>query len=306
MPQEGLNDVSLPAYVWDATGKRRALGLVDGHVINNPRNLNDNGQALVSWGVPMDGGGHSDTSALVDINTGAKVTLSDQDPDLARTLNFAHRNNNAGQLIGTIFEEATQSLLVGVWTPGSGLNYLRPDAGKGALPSFGWFNNKGNVIGNNQPDNAPSPKKSFFWAAKTGYRVIASPQAAHPDLRLSAINDGDVAVGVISDEPSARRRPVIWSASTGVRVLSGSTSPYAEAVSINNQGHVVGRDHNAGGGFFWSALTGPKLLNTLLTGVPAGRSVVVTEAIKINNLNQILATGTINGAPHAMLLVPAP
>jgi len=135
---------------------------------------------------------------------------------------------------------------------------------------------------------------------------MASPLANHPDLRLSAINDGDVAVGMVSDEPSFRRRPVIWSASTGVRVLSGSTSPYAEAVSINNQGNVVGRDHHAGGGFFWSPSTGPKLLNTLLTGVPAGSSVVVNEAIKINNHNQILATGTINGTPHALLLVPAP
>jgi len=73
--------------------------------------------------------------------------------------------------------------------------------------------------------------------------------------------------------------------------LPGSTStvPFA----INSSGQVVGFSNTSLGGraFIWSSITGIKDLNTL---IPGNSRLVLTSALGINDLGQIVAIGTVN------------
>lgn len=295
------------AALWDTKGTKTDLGTINGQIANGVTSINDQGSALAYW-LESVVYGHYQTYVTHPLLWSAATGL--QEPPSGVPVISANRINNAGQLIGTSVDSVTSSTRPFVWTPDVGTTFLRPDADLGINPASADFNNKGEVVGVSATSSTSPLRTGFFWSAQAGYKLIKSSDKTFNEITLNTINDVGQAVGYIEDFAGGRIKPIIWTASKGVKVIPlWSYSARINPLSINNKGAIVGIKSPTAQtilAFYWSPLTGLKELNALLVKPKSTDVINVVSPVAINDLGQIAANGTINGEAHAMLLIPAP
>lgn len=295
------------AALWDAKGSKTDLGSLNGQIANGVNSINDQGSALAYW-LESVVYGHYQTYVVHPLLWSAAAGL--QEPPSDVPVVSANRINNAGQLIGTSTDSVTSSTRPFVWTPDVGTTFLRPALDMGINPATADFNNKGEVIGVSATSATSPLRTGFFWSAQTGYKLIKSSDKTFNEITLNTINDVGQAVGYIEDFAGGRVKPVIWTASKGVKVIPlWSYSARINPLSINNKGAIVGiktPTAQTSRAFYWSPLAGLQELNSLLVKPKSTDVINVLSPVAINDLGQIAANGTINGESHAMLLIPAP
>jgi probable HAF family extracellular repeat protein len=117
-----------------------------------------------------------------------------------------------------------------------------------------------------------------------------------------ALNNSDQVVGVSSPTGSAfPTHAFLWQSSTGMIPLVGLGGSDTEPQAINTTGQVVGFGTTTAGAhhaWIWQSSTGMVDLNTL---IPSNSGWVLNDASGINDTQQIVGQGSINGQPHAFL-----
>jgi probable HAF family extracellular repeat protein len=157
------------------------------------------------------------------------------------------------------------------------------------------INNAGQVAGSAYTAANVFHAFSYSGGVKTDLGTLPGDvNSAAADL-----NDSGQLVGV---SYGTTEHAVLWQSSTTPPIdlgnLGGSNM---EAVAINATGQVVGYGTTAAGAdhaWLWQSSTGMTDLNTL---IPPNSGWVLTEAYGINNNQQIVGQGTINGQSHAFL-----
>jgi probable HAF family extracellular repeat protein len=126
-----------------------------------------------------------------------------------------------------------------------------------------------------------------FWSGGAVHDLGTLP--GDRGSEATAINNSGQVVGS-SSGPSGIRA-VLWTRSGEIQRLG--TLPggrYSQALAINDRGAVVGISGSTLGtrAFLWTAAGGVQDLNGL---IPAGAGLVLSAALGINNLGQIVAIG---------------
>ena len=138
-------------------------------------------------------------------------------------------------------------------------------------------------------------------AAAQSYTIVDLGSVAGNWINPRAINDVSVVVGM-SVAPSGALRPVRWEAGSAVDfgTLGGANG---KANGINKAGDIVGSSDDATGqqrATRWTG-AGPEDLNNLIA---PGTGWNLTGAADINNLGEIIGTGTLGGSTRAYRLTP--
>ena len=220
--------------------------------------MNDAGQVLVRrnlqtilW-----------TPNLPNGPTGANLEL----PPVPNDMFFAWDINNAGQIVGSGFDDAL------LWNRGTGgyvqavpLGTLRP----GDASSAAAINEAGQVVGSSGTGTEPGSRRhhAFLWTPAT------------PNGAAGAMTD-------LGDLPGGE--------------------DYSVASAVNNNGLVVGRSSAADDfrAFLWTAETGMVDLNAQT--ISGGEGWLLTSANGVNDAGQIIGSGTFGGEVRTYLLTPVP
>jgi MYXO-CTERM domain-containing protein len=158
------------------------------------------------------------------------------------------------------------------------------------------INNTGQVAG--LGDIAGGTQRAFLYSggAMNGLGTLGGSFS-----RASAINNAGQVVGD-SDTAGGLRHAFLYSGGTmnDLGTLPGGTG--SVALGISNAGKVVGYSYTVGNtnvhAFVYS-ISGLKDLNNL---IPSGSGWNLQYAYAINNLGEIVGSGTIGGQTHAFLL----
>lgn len=187
-----------------------------------------------------------------------------------------------------------------------------PMVSYGFIGTFGGINSIGSlqVAGNSEARGVNSAGvvvgssggSAFTWSQSSGMQdignLIGGAQIQFtPQTSAYGINDSNVVVGG-AQTASGVEHAFIWSPGTGmtdIGTLAGGGSSYA--LSINNNGAVVGMSDNCGGcgqnGFLWTKEDGMQSLGDL--GVP------FSFAWDINDFNQIVGASYSSKGQRATL-----
>ncbi len=297
---------SLGAYIWSSSGGMIELQGLTGTSDTAAFNLNNRGQ-VVGYGMRTD---NNRTEALLWQADGQMV--------------------NVGQVWdptgGTeVFDINEQGMMVGS-------RQLTPTLRQGLMYTVGGdIVNVGTIEGNNQSKNTAINESGDV--AGFSYRLFQPDRAAltrytgdtyEPTVDLGPtgrtfsrafdLNDVGQVVGFANDGASPVRaalfdtdRPGGW---TSLGIVEGYGFEESEALSINNNGWIVGRSFN----FESSAATfyfgGEAIeLGTLVDNLSAAGFVALYEANAVNDLGQIVGSGMLkDGSTSGFILtvVPAP
>ena len=192
-------------------------------------------------------------------------------------------NNGQGNAFvaenGTVIDLGTFS--GGSWTAAYGLNDDGQAAGYG-MTGNGSF-------------------RAFIWTASQGYSVLGTLGGA--SSYAMAINDSGMAAG--TSQISSGYMHAFVSNGTSLQDLGtlGGSSSYA--YGINNLGNVVGYSGTGSGQMDGFLDEGGVMydINALLIDAPGW---TITELYGINDSNQVVGVGVLNGVEHAVLLTDPP
>jgi probable HAF family extracellular repeat protein len=163
---------------------------------------------------------------------------------------------------------------------------------QGKFSAAGDVSVDGQVVGFSEYGNTIH---AFLWAPSHGM-IDLSPASPGFSQALAINSSGQVAGWLSSGNSDSA---FIWTQQNGIRALPSPTpSPGAIASDLNDQGEVVGyvRDINAlDRAIFWNAAGYAQELGDL----PGGS--FNSAALDINNLGQIVGTGTTESGQHAVL-----
>ena len=151
---------------------------------------------------------------------------------------------------------------------------------------------RGDIVG---IANTSSGRKPVIWQGGTQPATELMLLPGHVIGEALAINSRGDAVGYTAG-PSALPRATLWSSTGAVHDLgSFALRGFSRALDINDAGTIVGAagvDHGSRA-FIWTRTGGMQDLNTLV----APGNFVLTQAVGINNVGDIVATGH-DHVPH--------
>lgn len=278
-------------------GAATTLGTLPGFAHSQGYDVNDAGQ-VVGWASNAIGFGY-DPADRAFVYSGGTMTQLPVLPGNGFT--HAYSINNGGTIVGSSGGNHPYKFNVGdaALTP---LAFPAGGAGAGRAMSI---NTAGDIVGFEFASATTPTRRPILWDG--GVTPIALPlppgaNTAHPSI----INDAGVIAGTAFFGTAVRG---YYYDAAGTPVDMGSLGPSftsTEVFDINSSYDAVGSA--------WSSTTftlSPFLyrdgtmvdLNTLL---PAGSGWVLTRAISINDLGEIIGTGTFNGSPSGFKLTPIP
>jgi uncharacterized membrane protein len=205
---------------------------------------------------------------------------------------FAIQINLLGQIAGVAYDANFNGHAV-VWTRGNP-TVLPGMAGSDFAQPVG-INIRGEITG--YANDATNTPNTVLW--KQGALTVLVPNSVP-----TAINDEGQVVGTTRTTPSL---PFLWQhgVTTTLPALPGLL-PYGAAQSINDLGQIVGTSSNFP--VLWQNGTAVNLNNQIAPTDPLQPYVHLQSANLINNLGQIVATGTDSrnpALPQSYLLTPA-
>ncbi|WP_341530211.1 DUF3466 family protein [Nostoc sp. UHCC 0302] len=212
--------------------------------------------------------------------------------------------NDAGQVVGDLFDPTNGQSRAFLWTESGGTQNLGTLGGNIRSAAFD-INNAGQVVG--FANTANEQTRAFLWTESKGLKNLGT--LGYYSF-ATGINDVGQVVGD-SDSTDVPTRAFLWSESTGMINLGtlGADNSYSYSYAINNAGQVVGNSifniSNAGAtqhAFVWEKGTMFDLNNLL----SPDSGWTVFEARGINNVGQIVGTGSLDGKVRAVLLSPIP
>lgn len=238
---------------------------------------------------------YTDENGMIDLGTLSK----DNVPSYGRDL------NDARQVVGDSVLNAVHAFL---WQDGA-----MQDLGTlgGASSAAAGINHAGQIVGfAGVPGGGDH---AFRFTPGVGLEDFHPPFASLS--RGTLINDAGTIAGTFTFE-SSHLRTFVFGDATGfldVGVLDpDALHTHVEPVDINAAGHVVGVergfDQQAGGlvirPFVWTPELGLVDLNAVTATDHPG--LALDDTVAINDVGQILANGTVDGARRAIILTPVP
>lgn len=226
--------------------------------------------------------------------------------------------NNAGAVTGTAYPtQGNRDDFYNdafFWVPGQGTASLD----KGDVNTGVKVNNVGQVL---WYADAYNPNISNVFAVRTPYLRVAPDTDIDMNLPVvdvagfggirnaTGLNDAGVVAGYVSAEVGSATFPAggdyafLWSQAGGAQFIGGQGT---EATGINNAGVVIGGSQ--GKPAIWTSAGGWRDLFSMLSPGDAQKLAAMTwsSLVDINDSGAILANVQIDGAPHAVLLVPTP
>jgi len=189
--------------------------------------------------------------------------------------------NDRGKVVG--LSSGPRGERAFVWTQ-DGMVAVAVPAGTKSSEAHG-INNRDQIVGEFR---SSAETHAFLWAPRSGFKdlgVIPGYQTS----KATAINDAGEVVG--SSSGPFGTQSFIWRLTDGIQTIADIPSEeFSEALDINNQSEIVGTYEGSLGNraYLWTKKDRFVDLNNL---IPAGRGVVLTMAVSINDRGQILAIG---------------
>lgn len=231
-------------------------------------------------GVFVGSSNHASNVRAFKGNGGAVQELPALGGDTAST---AYSINNLGQAVG--FSSGPSGQRAVTWDANGVARLLAVPAGVSLSRATG-INVRGDIVG---VVNTAGGRRPAIWPMGGQVATELMLPSGHVTGEAMAINNRGDAVGY-SANAAALPRATLWPVNGGVvdlGTLPGGT--YSRALESNDAGVVVGA---AGVGhesraFVWTQADGMQNLNTLITQ----SNFVLTQAVGINNVGDIIATG---------------
>ncbi|HSB97033.1 MAG TPA: DUF3466 family protein [Spongiibacteraceae bacterium] len=254
------------------------VGYTDGINYGYANGINDSGQVVGSAA----GKGYGSPRAIIYSN-GATTDLGTFDG----WASYANGINNSGQVVGYV--DTGDDTYAFLYSNGAMTNL---GALGGTWSSATGINNSGQVVG-------------VASVGNTGHAFLYN-NGAMTDLGTfggsysyaNGINDSGEVVGWASTTDDAAGHAFLYSNGEMIDLGNGIAS------SINNKGQVVGYAYTEGGGEGAFLYDSGSLLD-LSTLLDPNSGWTLYNATGINDLGQIVATGSLNGISHAVLLTPS-
>ena len=190
--------------------------------------------------------------------------------------------NDQGKVVGLSSGQGGQRAFV--WTAQNGMEAVTLPADTKSSEAHG-INNKDQIVGEFRSSNEAH---AFLWTPSVGAEDLGV-LSGYQTSKATGINDRGSVVG--SSTGPTGTRAFIWTPKDGLEPIGDVPgTEFSEALDINNHGEVVGTYEGSLGNraFLWSRHGGFVDLNSLL---PPRSGVVLTMAMSINDLGQILAIG---------------
>jgi len=172
----------------------------------------------------------------------------------------------------------------------------------GGSSSFGWANNcSGQVVG--KADNLDEQAHAFLWNPGIGMQDLGTLGGSSSLAR--GINCSGMIVGQSFLAGDTQMHPFVYLPNTGMQDIGNLGGSMSQATAVNKAGRVVGFSNTPGDAdlhaFVWTATGGMQDLNQL---IPHNSGWNLQDAESISDNGKIVGSGTINGVPHAYLLLP--
>ncbi|AFZ19783.1 HAF repeat-containing PEP-CTERM protein [Allocoleopsis franciscana] len=278
-------------YLWES-GTLTELGFLPGANATYAKGINNVGQVVGSSGLLG-----SSSSAFI-WQDGIMSSLGTPPASICTGCYYATANdiNDQGQIVGDLVSWSYQGF---VWANGTLIDTLAPSY---LINDADAINNAGQVI----VTGAARWSVAFVWNNGT-LTALDTPQDTTTITYVKAkdINNAGQVVGSFSVPffvSTPRIDTLLWDGNTGT-ILDNIDGNVFSANSINDSTLVVGESRSNNSTTYASIWEDGELfdLNTL---IPADSGWELVSASKINNKNQIVGTGKINGESRGFLLTP--
>lgn len=281
-------------YFWD-NGTLSELGFLSGANATYANSINNFGQVVGSSGLLG-----SSSSAFV-WQDGIMSSLGTPPASICTGCYYTTANdiNDQGQVVGNLVNLSLDPAQLGfVWANGTLTDTIAPSY---LINDANAINNAGQVIA------TASARWSITYVWNNGiFTALDTPQerTSITYVKATDINNAGQVVGSFSILPffSSDRATLLWDGNTGT-ILDNFDGNVFSANSINDATLVVGSrpiSTTTSQAVLWE--DGELFdLNTL---IPADSGWELVSASKINNKNQIVGTGKINGESRGFLLTP--
>jgi len=256
-------------------------------------NANNTGGAAINSSGDVVGAGDPDNSGNLQAFVWRPTSGAQWLGSLGGNLSSARGINNSSAVVGLSYTAAsTQHAFL--WTQGGGLQDLTPD-----LTSIGGatavaINSSNQVVGYYFP-NGSRNTLGFIWTQAGGVQNLGSAGTLAYD-----VNDSGTVVGQ-SPVANGNEHAFSWTQTGGIKDLGTLGGGYSSALSINNQGWIVGTSLTSSGdgrlrGFLWTPSGGMQDF-AVLTGLGP---TVQPYSMQVNDFGVIAITTN----KYSYLLVP--
>jgi probable HAF family extracellular repeat protein len=282
------------AFVRTADGTMIDLGdLGTGANASFGNGINNLGTAVGSSAVP--GGANAGTHAFTWTQADGIVDIGEPAGGTERAA--AQAINNLGQVVGTGSSSGSSAFL---WTQAGGFKLLSGLAGTNSASAVD-ISDAGFIAGGS---SIPGGSHAVRWGLDGSVTDLGDLPGGANDSFAAAINEAGQIVG--QSESASGRRAFLWTEAAGMRDLGvlAAASRGTAAADINDAGVVIGSNQDnliQSTAFVWTEAFGMRDLNSLTDTNSAWH---LSSTFSINNNNQIVGSGELNGRSHYFLLNP--
>jgi probable HAF family extracellular repeat protein len=209
---------------------------------------------------------------------------------------FAQSINDKDMVCGFAKVAGTEDDHAFVWQQGRMID-LTPGSGKSGIANS--LNNHDQIVGFVRDDTSPYERAIIWFHHKTIF-LSTPPGDKYSEAR--SVNNFCEIVGDIGDG-FTRNTAALWTSPKRCVLLDTLGRPSSIALSINNQGQIVGRSETSSRIMHACLWQRGKVID-LNNAISAQSGWLLQSATSINDHGEIVGFGLIKGRRHAFLLTP--